>query len=84
MEELSVDDKVTVFRARKIQRFLSQPMGVAERFTGIPGKFVPLQETIRSFKEIVEGAVDDLPENAFFMVGNIDEAREKAKTLKEE
>lgn len=81
MEELSIEDKITVQRARKIQRFLSQPMGVAEIFTGTPGKYVPLRETIQSFKEIIDGKVDDLPENAFFMVGNIEEAKQKAKEL---
>ena len=84
MEELSDEDKLTVSRARKIQRFLSQPFFVAEVFTGSPGKYVPLKETIRGFKEILEGKYDDLPENAFYMVGTIDEAVEKAKQLKEE
>lgn len=83
MEELSEDDKITVARARKIQRFLSQSFFVAEQFTGLPGKFVPLTETIRGFKEILSGKHDDLPEGAFFMVGTIDEAVEKAKTMKE-
>jgi len=81
MEELAPEDKITVFRARKIQRFLSQPMFVAEVYTGIPGKFVKVEDTIRSFKEILDGNVDDLPEQAFFMVGDIDEAKEKAKTI---
>ncbi len=81
MEELSIEDKILVGRARKIQRFLSQPMGVAEVFTGTPGKYVPLRETIAGFREIVDGNVDDLPENAFFMVGNLDEAKLKAKKL---
>ena len=84
MEELSDEDKLTVSRARKIQRFLSQPFFVAEVFTGSPGKYVPLRETVRGFKEILEGKYDDLPEAAFYMVGTIDEAVEKAKTLKEE
>lgn len=84
MEELSDDDKLTVARARKIQRFLSQPFFVAEVFTGSPGKYVPLKETIRGFKEILEGKHDDLPEAAFYMVGTIDEAVEKARTLKGE
>ena len=84
MEELSDEDKLTVSRARKIQRFLSQPFFVAEVFTGSPGKYVPLKETIRGFREILEGKYDDLPEAAFYMVGNIDEAVEKAKKLKEE
>ena len=84
MEELSDEDKFTVSRARKIQRFLSQPFFVAEVFTGSPGKYVPLKETIRGFKEILEGKYDDLPENAFYMVGTIDEAVEKAKKIKAE
>jgi F-type H+-transporting ATPase subunit beta len=81
MDELSDDDKLTVARARKIQRFLSQPFFVAEVFTGTPGKYVSLKETIRGFKGIVEGEYDALPEQAFYMVGTIDEAIEKAKTL---
>lgn len=81
MEELSEEDKLIVQRARKIQRFLTQPTHVAERFTGIPGVYVPLKETIRGFKEILEGRYDDLPEAAFYMVGTIDEAVEKAKKL---
>lgn len=81
IDELSEDDKLTVARARKIQRFLSQPFHVAEQFTGIPGKFVPLEETIRGFKELIEGKYDDLPEQAFFLVGGIDEAIEKAKQM---
>ena len=81
MDELSDEDKLTVARARKIQRFLSQPFNVAEQFTGMPGKYVPLKETIRGFKEILEGKHDDLPEQAFLMVGTIDEVVEKAKTL---
>lgn len=81
MEELSDDDKLTVSRARKMQRFLSQPFFVAEAFSGIPGKYVPLNETIRGFKEIIDGKHDDLPEQAFYMVGNIDEAIEKGKKL---
>jgi F-type H+-transporting ATPase subunit beta len=72
-----------VARARKIQRFLSQPFFVAEQFTGQPGKYVPLAETIRGFREIAEGKHDDLPEQAFYMVGLIDEAIEKAKRLRE-
>lgn len=82
IDELSDEDKLTVARARKIQLFLSQPNFVAEQFTGIPGKYVPLQETIRSFKELVEGKHDDLPEQAFYMVGGIDEALEKAEQMK--
>ncbi|PSR34262.1 MAG: F0F1 ATP synthase subunit beta [Sulfobacillus benefaciens] len=81
MDELSDDDKMTVARARKIERFLSQPMFVAEQFTGLPGKYVPISETVRGFREILEGKHDDLPEMAFYMVGTIDEAVEKAKTL---
>jgi F-type H+-transporting ATPase subunit beta len=81
IDELSEDDKVIVARARKIQRFLSQPFHVAEQFTGIPGRYVTLKETIRSFRELVDGKWDHLPEQAFYMVGGIDEAIEKAKTL---
>lgn len=81
MDELSEEDKLTVGRARKIQRFLSQPFFVAEVFTGSSGKYVPLKETIRGFKGIVSGEYDHLPEQAFYMVGTIDEAVEKAKTL---
>jgi F-type H+-transporting ATPase subunit beta len=81
IDELSEEDKVVVARARKIQRFLSQPFHVAEQFTGIPGKYVPLAETIKGFKTIVSGEMDDLPEQAFFMVGTIEEAVEQAKTL---
>ena len=81
MDELSDEDKLTVSRARKIQRFLSQPFFVAEQFTGYKGKYVPLKETIRGFKEIVEGKHDDLPESAFLFVGTIDEAVEKAKNI---
>jgi F-type H+/Na+-transporting ATPase subunit beta len=81
IDELSDEDKLVVGRARKIQRFLSQPFRVAEQFTGYPGKYVPLKETIRSFREVVDGKHDDLPEQAFYMVGNIDEAVEKAKEL---
>ena len=82
MDELSPEDKLAVTRARKIQRFLSQPFHVAEVFTGSPGKYVPLKETIRGFKMIVDGECDELPEQAFYMVGTIDEAFEKAKTIK--
>ncbi len=81
MDELSEEDRLVVERARKIQKFLSQPFHVAEQFTGIAGKYVPLEETIRSFKEILEGKHDSVPEQAFYMVGNIDEALAKAKTL---
>ncbi|MDK2928130.1 MAG: F-type H+/Na+-transporting ATPase subunit beta [Bacillota bacterium] len=83
VEELSEDDKLVVARARKLQRFLSQPFFVAETFTGLPGRYVPLHETVRGFKGIVEGKYDDLPEQAFYMVGTIDEAVEKAKRLQE-
>jgi F-type H+-transporting ATPase subunit beta len=81
MDELSEEDKLTVARARKIQRFLSQPFSVAEQFTGTPGTYVRLEDTIRGFREILDGKHDDLPEQAFYMVGTIEEAREKAKTL---
>jgi F-type H+-transporting ATPase subunit beta len=81
MEELADEDKRVVSRARRIQRMLSQPFFVAEAFTGTPGKFVSLKETIRSFKEILEGKHDNLPEQAFYMVGGIDEAVEKAKKM---
>jgi F-type H+-transporting ATPase subunit beta len=81
MDELSEDDKLVVARARKIQRFLSQPFNVAKIFTGADGKVVTIPDTVRGFKEIVEGKHDDLPEQAFYMVGNIDEAVEKAKKL---
>ena len=84
MEELSEDDKLTVARARKIQKFLSQAFFVAEQFTGTPGQYVPLKETIRGFKEILEGKHDDLPEGAFYMVGTIDDAVAKAETMKAE
>ncbi len=83
MDELSEEDRRIVYRARKIQQFLSQPMNVAEQFTGKPGRFVPLKDTIRSFKTIVDGEVDDLPEAAFSMVGDIDEAIAKAKELEQ-
>ena len=83
IDELSEDDKLAVERARKIQRFLSQPFHVAEQFTGSPGKYVPINETIRGFKEIVEGKHDDIPEQAFLMVGTIDEALENAQKMLE-
>ena len=83
MDELAPEDKLAVARARKIQRFLSQPFHVAEVFTGSPGKYVPLKETIRGFKMIVAGECDHLPEQAFYMVGTIDEAFEKAKKINE-
>lgn len=81
MDELSDEDKVTVQRARKLQKFLSQPFHVAETFTGTAGKFVKVEDTIRSFKEIIEGKHDNIPENAFYMVGSIEEVIERAKTL---
>jgi len=81
MEELSDEDKMTVARARRIQRFLSQPFHVAEQFTGIPGAYVKTEETVRAFKEILEGKHDDLPENAFYLVGTIEEAQEKAEKM---
>ncbi len=83
IDELSEEDKLTVARARKVQRFLSQPFHVAEQFTNFPGKYVQVKDTVRSFKELVEGQHDDLPEQAFYMVGTIEEATEKAKTLAE-
>jgi F-type H+-transporting ATPase subunit beta len=83
MEELSDEDKLIVSRARRIQRFCSQPFHVAEQFTGIPGKYVPVKETVRGFKEILEGMHDDLPEAAFYMIGPIDEAVEKSKKMRE-
>ncbi len=81
MDELSEDDKLTVARARKVQRFLSQPFFVAEQFTGIPGAYVELKDTIRAFKEVVDGKHDDIPEQAFYMVGTIEQAQEKAKKM---
>ena len=84
MDELSEDDKIIVARARRIERFLSQPMFVAEAFTGQPGRYVPVKETVRGFKEILEGKHDHLPENAFYMVGTIDEAVKKAEALARE
>ena len=81
MDELSEDDKLVVARARKIQRFLSQPFFVAEQFTGQPGRYVKLKDSIKGFKELIDGKADDLPEQAFYMVGNIEEAREKAERL---
>ena len=79
MDELSEDDKKTVSRARKVQRFLSQPFYVAEKFTSIPGRYVPLEETLRGFREIIEGVHDDVPEGYFLNVGSVDEAVEKYK-----
>jgi F-type H+-transporting ATPase subunit beta len=84
VEELSEDDKQTVARARKMQRFLTQPMFVAEQFTGTPGKFVKIEDTVRGFREILDGKHDDLPEQAFYMVGSIEEAVEKSKQLRSE
>jgi F-type H+/Na+-transporting ATPase subunit beta len=83
MEELSDEDKMVVGRARKIQRFLSQPFFVAEQFTGSPGRYVKVADTVKSFREIVDGKHDDLPEQAFYMVGDIGEAIDKAKKLRE-
>jgi F-type H+-transporting ATPase subunit beta len=84
VEELSEEDQLTVARARRIEQFLSQPFFVAETFTGQPGKYVPRKETIRGFKEVLEGKHDDLPQQAFYMVGTIDEAVEKAERLARE
>ena len=81
MDELSDEDKLTVSRARKIERFFSQPFSVAEQFTGMEGKYVPVKETIRGFREILEGKHDDIPEQAFLYVGTIEEAVLKAKEL---
>jgi F-type H+-transporting ATPase subunit beta len=83
IDELSEDDKLTVARARKIQRFLSQPFFVAEQFTGFKGKYVQIADTVKGFREIVEGKHDDLPEQAFYMVGTIEEAAEKGRGMKE-
>jgi F-type H+-transporting ATPase subunit beta len=82
MDELSKEDQRTVYRARRIQRFLSQPFSVAEVYTGQPGRFVRIEDTIRSFAAIVDGEADDLPESAFFLVGDIDEVRRKAEEMK--
>jgi F-type H+-transporting ATPase subunit beta len=84
MDELSEEDKILVYRARKIEKFLSQPFFVGESFTGMHGRYVKLEDTIRSFKGLLSGAYDHLPDQAFYMVGDIDEAAEKAKTLKSE
>jgi len=81
LDELSDEDKMTVARARRIQRFLSQPFHVAETFTGMPGTYVPVAETVKGFNEIIEGKHDDLPEAAFYMVGNIEQAQEKAENM---
>jgi F-type H+-transporting ATPase subunit beta len=82
LDELSEDDRIVVDRARKIERFLSQPFFVAEVFTGSPGKYVSLEDTIKGFKMILSGELDDLPEQAFYLVGNIEEAKAKAEKLK--
>ena len=84
IDALSDEDKITVKRARKIQRFLSQPFSVAEKFTGVSGVYVPLSETIRGFKAIIDGEMDDCPESAFFNVGTIDDVRKKAEALEKE
>jgi F-type H+-transporting ATPase subunit beta len=84
MDELSDEDKLTVSRARKVQRFLSQPFFVAEQFTGMEGKYVPIAETIRGFREIIDGEHDDLPESAFLFAGTIDDVIEKAKAMEED
>ena len=81
MDELSEDDKLVVSRARRIQRFLSQPFFVAEQFTNMPGKYVDIKDTVKGFREILDGKHDSLPEQAFYMVGTIEEAVEKAKKL---
>ena len=81
MEELSAEDRLTVYRARKIQRFLSQPFHVAENFTGVKGVFVPIEETIKGFKAILDGEMDDYPEAAFFNVGTLEDVKKKAETL---
>jgi F-type H+-transporting ATPase subunit beta len=81
IDELSEEDRITVQRARKIQRFLSQPMFVAEQFTGVPGTYVPVEETIQSFKALAGGEYDHLPEQAFFLVGGIEQAEAKAKEM---
>ena len=82
IDELSEDDRLTVSRARKLQRFLSQPFFVAEQFTGFTGKYVQIADTVKGFKEIVDGKHDELPEQAFYMVGTIEEAVEKARSMK--
>ena len=82
IDELSEDEKLTVARARKIQRFLSQPFHVAEQFTGTPGRYVKIADTVKGFKEIVEGKYDDIPEQAFYMKGTIDEVLEAAEKMK--
>src|SRR6185437_4894628 len=84
IDELSEDDKIAVTRARKIQKFLSQPFFVAETFTGTPGRYVTLKDTVRSFKEIVDGKCDDLPSRAFYMQGGLDDVRARAEQMKKE
>jgi len=84
MDELSEDDKLMVQRARKLQRFLSQPFHVAEQFTGIPGKYVKIDDTIKGFKEVVDGKHDDIPEQAFYLQGTIEEVLENAERIKNE
>jgi F0F1-type ATP synthase beta subunit len=84
MDELSEDDKITVSRARKIQKFLSQPFFVAETFTGSPGKYVEVKETVQGFKEIIEGKCDDIPEQAFYMAGGLDEVRARHAKMQKE
>jgi F-type H+-transporting ATPase subunit beta len=83
IDELSEEDKLTVARARKIQKFLSQPFHVAEQFTGIPGKYVPLKDTVRSFRMIADGELDEVPEQAFYMAGPIEDVMEQARTMKD-
>jgi len=83
MDELSEDDKLTVNRARKVQRFMSQPFFVAEIFTGTPGKFVDVEDTVTDFETLINGEVDDIPEGAFYMVGNLNEVKEKAVKLQQ-
>jgi F-type H+-transporting ATPase subunit beta len=82
IDELSEEDKLTVSRARKMQRFLSQPFHVAEQFTGMQGRYVKIQDTVKGFREILDGKHDDVPEQAFYMVGTIEEVREKSERLK--
>ena len=84
MDELSEKDKLTVYRARKVQRFLSQPMHVAEKFTGVPGVYVPMSETVRGFKAIIDGEMDEYPEAAFYNVGTLDDVKAKAERMKRE
>ena len=81
IDEISEEDRILVYRARKAERFFSQPMYVAEKFTGFPGRYVPIEETIEGFRQILSGELDDLPEQAFHMVGNIEEAKEKARQI---